>query len=249
MMNLWRTFLVGLTLVGLAMGLAFASPAVAVDIKTHPVAVVELFTSQGCSSCPPADAFLTEIQQRPDVLALAYHVDYWDYIGWKDTMGDAANSDLQRAYAQNWGKSRIYTPQLVINGSQDYVGSNRQAIEAGIVHTQLPVAIELTYEDGLLLVGIAPHEGASASVIYLVTFKNNMDVTIERGENRGKSISYAQVVTSRQAIGMWNPEDGVQLQLPLSELLGDKSDGVVVMVQQHNNGLPGPIIGASLFQM
>lgn len=231
------------------LGLALANPVFASDIKSHPVAVVELFTSQGCSSCPPADAFLTEIQQRPDVLALAYHVDYWDYIGWKDTMGDAANSDLQRAYAQNWGRNRIYTPQLVINGAQDYVGSNRNGIEAGIAHTQLPVAIELMYEDGLLKVSIAPVVGSAASVIYLVTFKNNMEVAIERGENRGKSISYAQVVTSRQPIGMWNPTEGAQLQLPLSELLGEQSDGMVVMVQEHNNGLPGPILGAALFQM
>ena len=83
--------------------LGFAAPTQSSDIKSHPLAIVELFTSQGCSSCPPADALLEELQQRPDVLALAYHVDYWDYIGWADTMGDPANSDLQRGLCAKAG--------------------------------------------------------------------------------------------------------------------------------------------------
>ncbi|MCF6302630.1 MAG: DUF1223 domain-containing protein, partial [Devosiaceae bacterium] len=223
--------------------LVLTGSAVSGEFKTNPVAVVELFTSQGCASCPPADAFLVEIQQRPDVLALAYHVDYWDYIGWEDTFGSPAHSDLQRAYAESWGKNRIFTPQMVINGAADFVGSDRSGIEAEIARAQLPVFVDLTYQDGLLEARIDPGESGQSAVVYLVTFKNMVDVDIERGENRGKSISYVQVVTSRRAIGILDPVKGAHIQLPMSELLGEQSDGVMVLVQDQINGLPGPILG------
>ena len=239
-----------LFLLGLVLGSFFAAgTTVGEEIFGHPVAVVELFTSQGCSSCPPADDFLAELDQRPDVLALAYHVDYWDYIGWKDTFGDSAYSDLQRAYAQSWGKSRIFTPQLIVNGTADFVGSQRNAIEGGIAGAQLSVVVDLEYEEGVLDVAIEGVSGAHQSVVYLVTFRNNVDVNIERGENQGKLISYAQVVTSRQIIGMWDAENGSHIKLPVGELFNDKSDGVAIIVQEQSNGLPGPILGAALFQM
>ncbi|WP_291830371.1 DUF1223 domain-containing protein, partial [Bosea sp. (in: a-proteobacteria)] len=85
------------------------------EVRTSPKAVVELFTSQGCSSCPPADALLSELSEHDDLVTLAYHVDYWDYIGWPDSFGAKANSDHQRAYAESWGSARIYTPQLIVN--------------------------------------------------------------------------------------------------------------------------------------
>ena len=229
--------------------MALAGPVVGGEFKTNPIAVVELFTSQGCSSCPPADEFLAEIQKRPNVLALAYHVDYWDYIGWEDTLGSGAHSDLQRAYAQSWGKNRIYTPQMVINGVADYVGSDRENIDAEIARATLPIFVDLTYHGGLLEARINPVQNAQGGVVYLVTFKNEVVVDIERGENRGKSITYAQVVTSRRAVGVLAPEKGAHIQLPMSELLDEQSDGVVVMVQQQIDGLPGPILGASLYQM
>src|ERR1700744_5436214 len=95
--------------------LAATAPAAAEQVKTAPKAVLELFTSQGCSSCPPADALPPTLAQRPDVIALAYHVDYWDYIGWTDTFGAKANTDRQKAYATAWNEASIYTPELVVN--------------------------------------------------------------------------------------------------------------------------------------
>ena len=244
-MRIFKTLLAGFCL-ALAIG---KGGAVAEEIKGRPVAVVELFTSQGCSSCPPADALMEELGHRDDVLTLAYHVDYWDYIGWEDTFGDAAHSDFQRAYAQSWGKNRIYTPQLVINGLKDVVGSRRQEVETEIADAFLSVPVDLVYEEGLLAVTIPPVPGAPAAMIYLVTFQDHSEVDIERGENQGKQISYAQIVNSRHVVGVWNPVEGARLTLPLSELFGDTSNGVAILVQQHQKGLPGAILGAAMFQM
>src|SRR5690606_27069813 len=102
------------------------------DIRDKPKAVVELFTSQGCSSCPKADALFNELGKRDDVVALAWHVDYWDYIGWPDTFGARENSDRQRGYAENWGSARIYTPQMVINGTLGVIGSHRDDVDGAL---------------------------------------------------------------------------------------------------------------------
>jgi len=219
------------------------------EIKTRPTAVVELFTSQGCSACPPADAIFLELTDRNDILALSYHVDYWDYIGWVDTFGMPANSDLQRSYATTLGNARVYTPQMVINGATDVVGSRRDEVESGIAAGNLPVFVDLSYSDGLLDVKIPGNSNGSESVVYLVTFRSRAEVEIMRGENRGKFITYAHIVTSRQIIGMWDPQKGAQLLLPMVELLDGDNDGVVILVQQQSDGNPGPILGASLFQM
>ena len=122
---------------GLALLSSLAQPASA-ETRLRPKAVVELFTSQGCSSCPPADALLTSLADQEDVVALAYHVDYWDYVGWKDTFGEADFSDRQRAYAQSWGSSRIYTPQMVINGVKGVVGSRRGEVHGELDRASLP---------------------------------------------------------------------------------------------------------------
>src|SRR5262245_49771043 len=110
-------------LLGTFVAASFASPAL--SDETKPKAIVELFTSQGCSSCVAADAYFAELAKRKDVVALSLHVDYWDYLGWSDTLGDSTNTDRQRSYAAVRGTSRIYTPQLVLNGSVDFVGSDR----------------------------------------------------------------------------------------------------------------------------
>ena len=131
----------------------------------------------------------------------------------------------------------------------DFVGSHRGEIEEGLSGAHLPVRVDLQYMEGLLDVGIGAVPGHVESSIYLVTFKRHARVNIERGENRGKSIDYGQVVTSRQIIGMWDPVNGTRLKLPMSELLGRDNDGIVVLVQQQDQGLPGPILGAAMFEM
>ncbi len=242
-----RLFLIAVLLVPAA-PLPFSS-ALAEEIRTSPNAVVELFTSQGCASCPPADALLVELSARRNVVALAYHVDYWDYIGWADTFAKPAYSDLQRAYAGSWGKNRIYTPQLIINGSVDVVGSRRAEVEEALSEAALPLEIGLIYADGVLEVRIGGNENYPESSIWLITYRSEADVEISRGENRGHMITYVQIVTSRQVLGMWEPKAGAELRLPLSDVLSGESDGVAIVVQQQKQGFPGPIIGAALFEM
>ena len=224
------------------------STSFAGEIREKPVAVLELFTSQGCSSCPPADKILSQYEGRDDIIALAYHVDYWDYIGWKDTFGSEAFSDYQRAYASAQGKSRIYTPQLMVNGQTDVVGSRSGEVARAVGAARLAVPIDLSADDSMLNVNIGPFEGASEAIVWLVTFNKRAEVKIERGENRGSVLPYTQIVTSRQALGMWSPKDGAHIKLPLHEVLENhKSDGAAIIVQEHRNDLPGVILGAAAY--
>jgi len=235
-------------LAALTISLALALPAVAGELKIAPKAVLELFTSQGCSSCPKADAMLQEMSKRDDVVALAYHVDYWDYIGWEDTFGTKENSELQRDYAESWGSSRIFTPQLIVNGKGGMVGSKRDAINSALGGASLPVAVTLSEAAGdTLEVSIPAHEGYRKSMIWLVTYLDRADVAIERGENKGKQIAYTQIVTGRQVLGMWDPAAGATLTLPLSEVLTGNANGAAILVQEERSGLPGPILGAAAF--
>jgi hypothetical protein len=228
----------------LAAALAFV-PAGAAEIRSNPKAVVELFTSQGCSSCPKADVKFAELGARQDVIALAWHVDYWDYIGWPDTFGNAANSDRQRAYAESWGSSRIYTPQLIVNGLKGVVGSRDKEVEAALTEATLPLPVKLELKGDMLKVSVAPQAGTSAAIVWLVTYKDRAAVAIERGENAGKTIDYTQIVTGRQMLGMWEGAEGTVLKLPLSELSANGSNGAVILVQSDKDGLPGPILGAA----
>lgn len=225
-----------------------AGGANAGEFRASPVAVLELFTSQGCSSCPPADAIVEEFNGREDIVALAYHVDYWDYIGWPDSFADSSYSDLQRAYAASWGKNRIYTPQLVINGKIGVVGSRRRDVEQAVEDASLSVKLDLDYYDGMLEVSIAGNSDLPESTVWVVTYRHQAEVEIGRGENRGRTISYVQIVTGRQALGMWEPESGAHIKLPLRDILPEGSDGIALIVQQDNDGLPGPIIGAASVQ-
>ncbi len=219
------------------------------ELRTSPIAVLELFTSQGCASCPPADELIAELRERKDLVVLAYHVDYWDYIGWADTFGSQENSDFQRSYAASWGKNRIYTPQMVINGSVDVVGSRRAEVDDAIDKATLPLRVRMGYKDGILEIGVNAAIGLPESSIWLVTFRSEANVEIERGENRGHSVNYVQIVTSRQVLGMWDPATGADLKLQLSDVLGGDSDGLAVIIQQQYDGLPGPILGAAMIEM
>lgn len=235
-------------LCGVSLSLALISTALAGEIKLAPKAVLELFTSQGCKSCPKADAMLDEMGKHPDVVALAYHVDYWDYIGWEDTFGARENSDHQRDYASSWGSSRIFTPQLVVNGKGGLNGSKRDAVNSALGGATLPIEVKLSEAaDDMLQVSVPAKAGAADAMIWLVTFLDRADVTIERGENEGKQVAYTQIVTGRQVLGMWKADAGAELTLPLAEVLTGRSNGAVILIQQDHDGLPGPIIGAASF--
>lgn len=229
----------------IAIGLGL--PVVADEVKEGPKAVLELFTSQGCSSCPPADELFADLAKRPDIIALAYHVDYWDYIGWTDTFATKDYSDRQRAYAKSRGSSRIYTPQLIVNGSEGVVASHRDDVTGAVQAAMLDLDVELEPVSDTLKITIPGRDGLGEAVVWLVCFRDRAAVTIERGENEGKTISYAQIVMGRQALGMWDPRTGASLKLPLKEVMPDRANGVAIIVQQEKNGLPGPILGAASF--
>lgn len=236
-----------LTAALVSLALAVAPAALGGEMKQSPRAVLELFTSQGCSNCPKADAMLKELAARPDIIALAYHVDYWDYIGWPDTFGSKEHSDRQRAYAAAWGSSRIFTPQLVVNGGKGIAASRRNEVGGAVEGAALRLPVTLSSSNDMLEIDIPANTGFGEAVVWLVSFLDHADVKIDRGENEGKTIAYTQIVTGRQALGMWEPAAGAHLKLPLSEVLAGNANGAVIMVQQEKAGLPGPILGAASF--
>jgi hypothetical protein len=226
---------------GMAAG---ASPATAAGAK----AVLELFTSQGCNSCPPADAILGEYAKDADVLALSFPVDYWDYLGWKDTLASHENTVRQKAYADARGDRQVYTPQVIVNGTAHVVGSNRQQIEAAL-GTSPPLPVPVTMEPGTdsttVTVGASTTPGKAKGTIWLAMYDDPVTVPIERGENTGKSITYYNVVRKLRPIAMWKGME-VTIDLPKSELdQAEVSRCAVILQTEHDNGLPGPILGAA----
>ncbi len=242
-------FLHGLsaTIAGTSLALILSGSVAAEAVRLNPKAVVELFTSQGCSSCPPADALLTSLAEREDVVALAYHVDYWDYIGWEDTFGDKGFSDRQRGYAKSWGSSRIFTPQMVINGAEGVVGSRRDEVHDAVASAQLPLVVSLTAHGDMLKLDVPADDALEDASIWLIRYLDRADVAIEKGENAGKSMVYTQVVVDRQIVGMWEAGTGAQIKLPLDQFDSSANGGIAILVQPERNGLPGPILGAAAY--
>ncbi|MAZ15862.1 MAG: hypothetical protein CL535_05950 [Ahrensia sp.] len=217
-----------------------------------PLGVVELFTSQGCNSCPPADAALRKFAERGDVIALGYHVDYWDYLGWKDTLGSKSNSKRQYEYAEGLKRRGVYTPQAVINGQSHTNGGRYDEISDSLARDDaqghgLTVGMTLTDLGDRMRVTAegAPKDGSTVHIV-LVYFRRHADVAIERGENSGKTITYVNAVLDYQTIGMWEGE-GLTVDIPHSELAAKEADGCAVLLQKATDGgHPGAIIGAAI---
>lgn len=212
--------------------------------QSKPVVVVELYTSQGCSSCPPADEFLAMLAMDPSILPLSLHVDYWDYIGWKDKFADPKFTVRQKAYAQAFGTRSIYTPQFIVGGI-DRVEGNRPEETAAFIRKHLSVAqdIGLTLNrDGNTVTiranPLGPDFGKSN--IQLVRYTPSEIVNIERGENAGKSIKYFNIVTSWQSLGNWSGNAPLEMQ---ANVKGDQP--IVVIVQQEG---PAYIVAAALIE-
>lgn len=227
------------------LGLSLMGPVQAQTASGPTRAVVELFTSQGCSSCPPADALLTSLAERDDIVALAYHVDYWDYVGWEDTFGEKDFSDHQRGYAKSWGSSRIFTPQMVINGAKGVVGSKRAEVHGALASAELPLNVSLSVDSGMLKLTIPPEAGLDDGTIYLVRYLDRAEVAIDKGENAGKTMVYTQVVVDRQAVGIWEAATGAEIKLPLDKFALEAAGGVAILVQCERHGHPGRILGAA----
>jgi len=228
-----------------------AAPSFAGDIL-EPKGVVELFTSQGCSSCPPADEMLAELAKRGDVVALGYHVDYWDYLGWKDTLATPDNTERQQGYGKTFGQRTVSTPQAVINGRTHVSGAKKHAVAGKLAELEnsghgLSIDIQVTRAgESVLIDAAAAPDGKGDAHLVLVYFDPVKPVTIERGENDGKTILYANAVTSIRTAGMWHGK-AARFELPRSEI--NKKGGCAILLQSVNKeGLPGPILGAAVVQ-
>lgn len=196
--------------------------------------VVELYTSQGCSSCPPADALLRKLAGRTDVLPLALHVDYWDYIGWKDVFGHPRHTARQKSYAQAMRQRTIYTPQMVIGGLHDVVGAHPKDVTDLIAtHAAMPAAVTLNVARDAAGVTITATSNAAFVPpldVQIVRYRPEADVEIIRGENAGKTLKYTNIVTDWQVIGQWDGRALLSLMQPVPG-----SEPVAVILQR-----PGP---------
>jgi hypothetical protein len=218
----------------------------------EPRAVVELFTSQGCSSCPPADKIIGELSKDPSVIALSMPIDYWDYLGWKDTLADSRFSARQKAYSQMRGDRDVYTPQVVVNGSAHVIGSDRAGIEGAISNTKksdgvMSVPVSMTLAGKQLNVSVAASHGgptASHGEIWICAISKSIPISIGRGENRGHEVTYYNVVRNLLKVGDWNGTAG-SWTVPLENISRDGVDAAVVYVQDGNREKPGPMLGAA----
>ena len=196
--------------------------------------VVELFTSQGCSSCPPADAFLSELAQTEGVIALSLHVDYWDYIGWADSFAQARFTERQKSYARAVGSRMIYTPQMIIGGAERIEGNTPDAVVKAIgkhMAWNSPVTLAIARDGARLTISASADPPlARGAVVQLVRFIPEATVIIERGENAGRTVTYHNIVTSWEPVAEWA---GAEPLAMTADVPGD--DPVVVILQE-----PGP---------
>jgi hypothetical protein len=233
---------------GLALAMAVflvAGPAEAGGGK-RPV-VVELFTSQGCSSCPPADALLGRLADRKDVVALSLPITYWDMMGWKDTLASEANTHRQKSYSEIMGHGGVYTPQMIVDGVSDIIGSREAAVETAIALREgdmdaVPVLLHATRQEIHVTVGPASnHEGPDAT-IWMFRILGKATVAIGAGENQGRTVTYRNIVRDMKAIGLWKGP-AVSLDLPRQDGMDVPHDALAVIVQQNGYGR---IIGAAV---
>ena len=209
--------------------------------------VVELFTSQGCSSCPKADKALETLIREGNVVALAYHVDYWNYLGWTDTMSSKENTNRQYAYARMFGRGTVYTPQAVINGREhvnggdiDQIRSQLQNLDTQGRGLSVEVAAEIVNDEIRIDIG----NGEGKANVVVAYFDGEQAVDIKDGENQGRRVAYWHPVTAVETIGMWEGRD-MSLVLPASML---NVDGGAAVLQQRMKSAdtPGAILGAAI---
>ena len=226
-----------------------ASTAFAQEV-VKPKGVVELFTSQGCSSCPPADKALETLAREGEVVALSYHVDYWNYLGWADTLASKDNTDRQYAYARMFGRNGVYTPQAVLNGREHINGADITGIRSRISAMpgeskglEVPVDVEVKNDELRIRVGA----GEGKANIVIAYFERQRTIDIDTGENRGKTVDYWHAVTDMETIGMWEGKE-TNLVLPADMLKKKKkAGGCAVLIQRMQSAdTPGAILGATV---
>ncbi len=218
--------------------LCFAASALA---QSQPVVVVELYTSQGCSSCPAADDFFATLVEDPSLMPLALHVDYWDYIGWKDKFAQPKFTERQKAYARAAGTRTIYTPQVIVGGLDRVEGNDPAAVGALIAkHHAVARTVSVTLErkgGQLIIRAVANPPLDDVARVQLVTYNPVETVDIKRGENAGRSVTYRNIVTSWQIVGEWPG------QAPLEMTADATGDGPYVVIVQTEG--PAAILAAA----
>lgn len=217
----------------------------------QPHAFLELFTSQGCSSCPPADKLLGQLAADPSLVVVSLPIDYWDYLGWRDTLASPLDSARQRAYARVRGDREVYTPQVVVNGSMHALGSDRAAIERVIAQTDrnaaiMSVPVLLSVKGSDLNVTVEPSiAGRRNGEVWLCALKRAIRVAIARGENSGRTIIYHNVVRRWLKLGNFTGTEATW-NVPTGKILTDGVDGAAVLVQEGTREKPGVVLGAAI---
>jgi hypothetical protein len=226
-----------------ALSLALAAPFIIrpATAATSQV-VVELFTSQGCSSCPPADKLAAELKNQPGVTVMSLNVDYWDYLGWRDTLAKPEYTTRQMDYAHSRGDQDVYTPQMIINGEAHAVGSNQAVVEKAIelARRKAPsMSLQLRATENELIVDVPKGEAGSEATLWLMAIAPAVTVKIERGENSGTSVTYHNVVRQLVPAGMWDGS-ATTLKLPRKGIITADSTSCVALLQK---GKVGPVLG------
>lgn len=221
-------------IIGAAIGLWGFAAGAALAQQSDGV-VVELYTSQGCSSCPAADAVLADLAEQPGIIPLALHVDYWDYIGWADTFANPRFTHRQKAYARAAGEKMIYTPQVIVAGRDRLVGHEAEEVAGAVARAQAttsPVRLELRRDgERLFIRALAEPPLQAGAVVLLVRFIDGAEVEIGHGENAGRRIEYRNIVTSWQPVADW---PGLTPFEMTTDLPG--SDRAAVIVQRAGFG-------------
>ena len=232
----------------LALGAARTPAAEEGGASSGEPVVVELFTSQGCNSCPPADALINELSEREDLIVLSLHVDYWDYIGWEDPYGSPQNTARQRAYAKSLGRRMIYTPQIMVDGRRDVMGARRGELQVAIAQARdqrKVVDLRIVADDGGKVIVPKGHRRAMPATVWLAVFDDRVKTEVLRGENAGRTLVNRHVVREFRKIGTWTGER-LEIPLDLQASAAAGRDGCAVLLQ---SGGTGPIIGAAMMEI
>lgn len=204
-------------------------------------AVVELYTSQGCSSCPPADALLGELSQMPSVLALSFHVDYWDSLGWRDHFALPMARERQRRYVERLGLSSAFTPQVVVDGRSSFVGSDKRRILAAMAESRNTIPINVEVARGELTVTVPERQDHERYDVSLIAYLPQAATNIGRGENSGRTLREFNIVRQFRSLGVWNGEERV-FRAPVDSFPADATR-VAVLLQRAEQG---PIVGSAM---
>ena len=230
--------------------IAACSTSLASPVLAGPRAILELFTSQGCSSCPAADRLLSELTRDPSLIAISLPIDVWDYLGWRDTLADPRNTARWQGYSKSRGDHERYTPQMVVNGAAHAIGSDMAAIEKAIAksrHNAAVMSVEVkTARVGDHLVVTLP-EGApvAAADVSIWALTKAATVMITRGENKGRTVTYHNVVRRSLNLGAWTTTAN-RWSVPLRDIAGEGIEAAAVMLQTGKADMPSFILGAAM---